>query len=206
MLAEDPSAFGLIYILKFSYNFSYFIGQVSKNTSSNCGNTTRRCLGVYIGCSWSILCGFVFLLFGMATTSGTIPYILPAYLGNSFTCVQYRMCYTCLGPVFWCEFNHDINLVIGLTKFGNLGNWYTCICIQHQFSMWIQPQWWKCNPVPQYMGWACRDCHGYGKTCGFEVMGLAGTGTVVNFDTLQHTAYPCHGITGINGYISTEYE
>jgi hypothetical protein len=37
MLAEDPSVFGLIYILKFSYNFSYFIVQVSKNTSSNCG-------------------------------------------------------------------------------------------------------------------------------------------------------------------------
>ena len=96
---------------------------------------SRRCLGVYIGCSWSILCGFVFLLFGMATMSGTIPYILPAYLGNSFTCVQYRMCYTCPGPVFWCEFNCDINLVIGLTKYGNFGNWYICICIQHQFSM-----------------------------------------------------------------------
>jgi hypothetical protein len=40
MLAEDPSAFGLIYILKFSCNFTYFIVQVSKNTSSNCGNTT----------------------------------------------------------------------------------------------------------------------------------------------------------------------
>ena len=53
---------------------------------------SRRCLGVYIGCSWSILCGFVFLLFGMATTSGTIPYILPAYLGNSFTCVFNTQC------------------------------------------------------------------------------------------------------------------
>ena len=33
----------------------------------------------------------------------------------------------------------------------------------------------------------CRDCHGYGKTRGFEVMGFVGTGTVVNFGTLQHT-------------------
>ena len=29
-----------------------------------------------------------------------------------------------------------------------------------------------------------RDCHGYRKTCEFEVMGLAGTGMVVDFDTL----------------------
>ena len=63
---------------------------------------------------------------------------IPAYLGNSFTCVQYRMCYTCPGPIFWCEFNYDVNLVIRLTKFGNFGNWYICICIQHWFSMWIQ--------------------------------------------------------------------
>ena len=61
-----------------------------------------------------------------------------AYFGNSFTCVQYRMCYTCPGPIFWCEFNCDDNLVIRLTKFGNFGNWYICICIQHWFSMWIQ--------------------------------------------------------------------
>jgi hypothetical protein len=39
MLAEGPSAFGPIYILKFSCNFNYFIGQVSKTTSSNYGNT-----------------------------------------------------------------------------------------------------------------------------------------------------------------------
>ena len=60
---------------------------------------------------------------------------IPAYLGNSFTCVQYRMCYICPGPIFQCEFNCDVNLVIRL---GNFGNWYICICIQHRFSMWIQ--------------------------------------------------------------------
>ena len=32
---------------------------------------------------------------------------------------------------------------------------------------------------------AIRDCHGYGKTHGFEVTGLAGTGTVVDFGTPQ---------------------
>ena len=63
---------------------------------------------------------------------------IPAYLGNSFRCVQYRMCYTCPGPIFQCEFNCDVHLVIRLTKFGNFGNWYICICIQHRFSMWIQ--------------------------------------------------------------------
>ena len=54
---------------------------------------------------------------------------IPAYLGNSFTCVQYRMCYTCPGPIFQCKCNCDVNLVIRLTKFGNFGNWYICICI-----------------------------------------------------------------------------
>ena len=39
---------------------------------------------------------------------------------------------------FQCGSSCDVNSVIGLTKFGNLGNWYTYICIQHQFSMWIQ--------------------------------------------------------------------
>jgi hypothetical protein len=42
-----------------------------------------------------------------------------------------------------------------------------------------------------------RDCHGYRKTCGLEVTGLAGTGTVVDFGTPQHTAYPYRGIAGI---------
>ena len=43
----------------------------------------------------------------------------------------------------------------------------------------------------------CRDCHGYAKTRGFEVTGFAGTGTVVDFGTPRHTAYPYHGIAGI---------
>ena len=41
---------------------------------------------------------------------------------------------------------------------------------------------------------------------GFEVAGFAGTGTVVNFNTLQHTTYLCHGIMGINGYMTTVCE
>ena len=59
---------------------------------------------------------------------------IPAYLGNSFTCVQYRMCYIRSRPIFQCEINCDVNLVIRLTKFGNFGNWYICICIQYWFS------------------------------------------------------------------------
>ena len=31
---------------------------------------------------------------------------------------------------FQCRSSCDVNSMIGLTKFGNLGNWYTCICIQ----------------------------------------------------------------------------
>ena len=43
MLAEDPSAFGLIYVLKFSHDSSYFIWKVSKNTSYSWDNATTMC-------------------------------------------------------------------------------------------------------------------------------------------------------------------
>jgi hypothetical protein len=43
-----------------------------------------------------------------------------------------------------------------------------------------------------------RVWQGYGSTCGDQVMGITGTGMVVDFDTLQHTAYPYHSITGIH--------
>ena len=45
---------------------------------------------------------------------------------------------------------------------------------------------------------ASRDCHGYSKTCGFEVMGFAGTGMVVDFGTLWHTMYLYCSIVGIS--------
>ena len=45
MLAEDPSVFSLIYILKIFCNFSYFIWKVGKNTSYSCGNLEWK-LGV----------------------------------------------------------------------------------------------------------------------------------------------------------------
>ena len=41
--------------------------------------------------------------------------------------------------------------------------------------------------------------HGYGKTRRFSKTGSAGTGTVVDFGTPWHTAYPYHGITGMHG-------
>jgi hypothetical protein len=44
-----------------------------------------------------------------------------------------------------------------------------------------------------------RECHGYTKTCGFEVTGFAGTGTVVDFGTPRHTAYLYRSIAGIPG-------
>jgi len=42
-----------------------------------------------------------------------------------------------------------------------------------------------------------RDCHGYGKTRWFEVMGFVGTGTVVESGTPWHTVYLYRGIAGI---------
>ena len=47
-----------------------------------------------------------------------------------------------------------------------------------------------------------RVWHGYGKTRGFEVTGLAGTGTVSDLAYPRITAYPCHGITDMYGYIT----
>jgi hypothetical protein len=43
-----------------------------------------------------------------------------------------------------------------------------------------------------------RDCHRYRKTRGFAKTGSAGTGTVVDFGTPWHTAYPYRGIAGIS--------
>ena len=37
------------------------------------------------------------------------------------------MYYTCPGPIFQCEFNCDVNLVIRLTRFDNFGDWYVYI-------------------------------------------------------------------------------
>ena len=48
-------------------------------------------------------------------------------------------------------------------------------------------------------GATCRDRHGYGKTRGFSKTGSAGTGTVVDFGTPRHTAYPYRGIAGMYG-------
>jgi hypothetical protein len=47
-------------------------------------------------------------------------------------------------------------------------------------------------------GSSSRDCHGYRKTHGFAKTGSAGTGTVVDFGTPRHTAYPHRGIAGIS--------
>jgi len=44
--------------------------------------------------------------------------------------------------------------------------------------------------------------HGLPETRGVSETGHAGTGTVVDFGTPRHTAYPCHGVAGIHGYIS----
>jgi hypothetical protein len=46
-----------------------------------------------------------------------------------------------------------------------------------------------------------RVAHGYGFTRGASKMGTAGTGTVLDFSTLQHTVYPYRGVAGIHGLI-----
>jgi hypothetical protein len=49
------------------------------------------------------------------------------------------------------------------------------------------------NPIP-------RVPHGYGFTRGASKTGTAGTGTVLDFGTPRHTAYPYRGVTGIHGF------
>ena len=44
--------------------------------------------------------------------------------------------------------------------------------------------------------------HGYGNTRGVSQTGNTGTGTVVDFGTPRHTAYPYRGVTGIHGLIT----
>ena len=41
--------------------------------------------------------------------------------------------------------------------------------------------------------------HGYRFTHGVSKTGITDTGTVVDFDTPQHTVYLYHGITGLHG-------
>ena len=43
--------------------------------------------------------------------------------------------------------------------------------------------------------------HGYGKTRGFWVTGVTGTGTGLAFGNPRHTVYPYRGVTGFQGYI-----
>jgi hypothetical protein len=47
-----------------------------------------------------------------------------------------------------------------------------------------------------------RVWHGYGKTCGVSKMGKVGTGTVCDFGTLRHTAYPYPWLWVFHGYIT----
>ena len=43
-----------------------------------------------------------------------------------------------------------------------------------------------------------RIVHGYGFTHGASKTGTAGTGTVLDFSTPQHTVYPYRGVAGIS--------
>jgi len=47
-----------------------------------------------------------------------------------------------------------------------------------------------------------RVYHGLPKTRGVSETGHTGSGTVLDFGTLQHTVYPCRSVAGIHGYIS----
>ena len=78
-------------------------------------------------------------------------------MGNIFTLIQYRIYDICPGPVFRCEFNGCVHFAITLTIFGNFFVLYVCICIIHNFSVWIQLWRWLYHPETifwQYMIWS----------------------------------------------------
>ena len=50
---------------------------------------------------------------------------------------------------------------------------------------------------------AARVPHGYGNTRGVSKTGNTGTGTVVDFGTPRHTAYPYLRLRVFHGYITT---
>jgi hypothetical protein len=53
----------------------------------------------------------------------------------------------------------------------------------------------------EYVPRVVRVSHGYGNTRGVSKTGNTGTGTVLDFGTPRHTAYPYRGVTGIHGLI-----
>ena len=64
------------------------------------------------------------------------------------------------------------------------------------------------HEIQYYCIWAhaatvtARVRHGYGYTRGYSKTGSVGTGTVFDFGTPWHTAYPYCGVTGMYGYIT----
>ena len=85
-----------------------------------------------------------------------------------------------------------------LDDYMNDSNWRKMICMG-------RPQHCIHHPIEltlfsQFTVWKVRVLHRYGNTRGVSKTGTAGTSTVVNFGTLQYTAYLYHGVTGMHGY------
>jgi hypothetical protein len=70
---------------------------------------------------------------GSAGVQQPLPYISPAYFGNSFTCIWYVAYHIYLGLIFQCEFNHDVCFVIGLP---NLGIVSGMLDMEHIIYIW----------------------------------------------------------------------
>ena len=67
-------------------------------------------------------------------------------------------CYTCSGPVFWCEFNGNVCLVIRVTIYGNTGKCGSVIHVLDRFfdvnSMAMSVSWseWPYMAIPGNVG------------------------------------------------------
>jgi hypothetical protein len=88
----------------------------------------------------------------------------------------------------------DANMTIQTSD----NKWCHWWCHLENFNPYLSSEWlcvWLFGLKLRFLA-IPRDCHRCEKTHGFEVTGFAGMGTVLDFSTPQHTAYPYRGITG----------
>ena len=103
----------------------------------------------------------------------------------------------CTWSVLWLYQGHVHRDEYCLT----VGGFSTDITLLCYYYTWVLSFCWESSH--KGWEWQSRRCsihrvpHGYRKTHGFSKMGSMGTGTVVDFATPRHTAYPYHGITGM---------
>ena len=105
----------------------------------------------------NVLCIIIYIYLQSCTTM--VSHLLPLmadithshcfeYISMAIACID--IYYICLGPIFWCEVNCDIYLVIEPTCFGNLEdlkNMYMHSALFFNANSTIMSVWWLHWPV-----------------------------------------------------------